>query len=154
MTNAAHFNQPVIEFTDKCVEFGCTPHDFDIQECTTAEAVARLIEQKIDVLKEEFKETVDAALLACTLLRSEGRTTLESVEDIFDGLIDTAFVCMHAAYVLNLPFVEGFNRVCDNNNAKFRGDAHVVNGKLKKPSDHPAVELSDLCVNKWGNFSK
>ncbi len=144
---------PVREFIDKCVAKGCPTKDFDIVACTDAKDVRKLLHEKLYIMLEEVRELYDHTADARRQLETSGAVDEDTATEIFDALLDIAYVAVFMSTVYNFNFDEGFRRVCENNALKPDSpQAVVVNGKLKKAPDHPKVVLTDLVQNRWGNF--
>ncbi len=93
---------------------------------------------RISFLFEEMQELVDAF-------------EQDNLEEQFDALIDLTYVALGTAWMMGLPFAEGWARVHEANMKKVkvksasdskRGSKHDV----KKPEGWKAPDLSDLCT--------
>ena len=98
----------------------------------------RLMAFRIAFMQEELDETLDA--YQC-----------EDIEAVFDGLLDLAYVVLGTAWMMNLPFEEGWQRVHHANMQKVRVD-NVDESKrgspydLKKPDGWRPPYLEDLLL--------
>lgn len=73
----------------------------------------------------------------------------ENLQEVFDGVIDTIYVCFQLCYMLELPFDAGFAEVHANNLKKIQyGEdgklAKRADGKLQKPEGHPKPDLWEV----------
>jgi len=105
---------------------------------------------------------IECAKLAKNLIHEECVTELlpaldayiaapsrENLQEVFDGLIDTIYVCFQLSYMLELPFDAGFAEVHANNMQKIQyGEdgklAKNAVGKLMKPEGHPKPDLKGV----------
>lgn len=94
-----------------------------------------LYELRYELMREENKEYVDAC-------------DDNDLTEVLDALVDKAYILFGTinAHGMQSVFEEAFNRVHDNNSLKCPGGICEFreDGKLKKPANHPKVELNDL----------
>ena len=93
---------------------------------------------RVSFLFEEMQELVDGF-------------EKDDVEEIFDALIDLIYVALGTAWMMGLPFGEGWSRVHTANMLKVRAK-HAGESKrgsaldVVKPDGWKAPDLSDLCT--------
>lgn len=95
-----------------------------------------LMRFRLEFMLEELLETIEAY-------------EEDNLEEVFDGLLDMAYVVMGTAWMMNLDFEEGWNRVHHANMQKIRVENANESKRdspydCKKPADWKPPYLKDL----------
>lgn len=123
------------------------------EKCSPQEAILRcrlLVEEVLELcdaagveifINDQFELNFDK--LTMNRLLFQGGENQDLVE-IADGLTDIDYVTEGAANTWGIPLQECFDAVHENNMLKTVNPTRDENGKLKKPVDHPRVDLKSI----------